>query len=681
MKKIFFLIQILFLTVSSNGQNKSSLLDVRSAFPPYENSETRNVQLINKTKSTLKENKKNKSSSISFNTSDIIIFEPNTTCNNEGLSEPSIFIDPNQNFIFSSSIYANKAPCFNGFDVGGFISTDGGLTWNGSPTISGLVGLADPTCSIDLNGNLYVCYSTGTSTGVLNSNDLGVTWVDNAISLPTGQSDKNHFSIDNSLSSPFVNNAYCAWVDFSVNDGEILFSKSNTSNISLWSTPQNISPSIALGGGWNAGANIQTSSNGNIYVTWVIYDSPKTTNQCTFPTESGIGFARSTDGGNTWTTSRIPIAIKGIRGTGSNFKDPCHDWHSFPTMAVNQQNGSIYIAWANQGEPLPLGTNTGDSDIYLIKSIDGGNTWSTSPSNPPIKVNTDNTNTDQWKPWMSCDPITGAIALIFYDARNYSANYPSDVYVAISADDGIVWNDFMINDEPYFGSVGVSANDYIGIAINNNLVYPVWSSLEPVNGKSVIYTQPFSLECEPDLSICNAVEISTITYKASNNIDIAGPSCSYLVSNSAEVSVHAGNKVGLHPGFHAEPGSFFHAYILDNCNVYGRSHIDDNLSLILDNAEKRKTKSIKKEISKSYPNPFSDNTTIEYELDNSSYVQLEIYDVYGNLIKKITNRAKQEIGIYYIELNAIEMKLTPGIYYYVLTTNNQSEVKPLSIMK
>ncbi len=62
-------------------------------------------------------------------------------------------------------------------------------------------------------------------------------------------------------------------------------------------------------GSHNQGVNIQTGPNGEVYAIWSIYDS--------WPSdEKAIGFAKSMDGGVTFSTAtRIINNIKGIRTT------------------------------------------------------------------------------------------------------------------------------------------------------------------------------------------------------------------------------------------------------------------------------------------------------------------------------------------------------------------------------
>jgi Neuraminidase (sialidase) len=180
--------------------------------------------------------------------------------------------------------------------------------------------------------------------------------------------------IDNAVASPYLNNVYVAWTDFGgTYNYEVMFSRS-TNNGATWSSKIPISGlSVAP---FNHGVNLQTGPAGQVYACWATYASTSSL------TETGIGFTKSLDGGVTFSSAVNAISnIKGIRATGvlKNMRV-----NSFPCMTVDvsggPNNGNIYIVWTNIGIP---GTNTGtNKSVYMIRSTDGGNTWST-----PVKVN------------------------------------------------------------------------------------------------------------------------------------------------------------------------------------------------------------------------------------------------------------------------------------------------------
>ena len=63
---------------------------------------------------------------------------------------------------------------------------------------------------------------------------------------------------------------------------------------------------------------------------------------------------------------------------------------------------------------------------------------------------------------------------------------------------------------------------------------------------------------------------------------------------------------------------------------------------------------------KTSPNPFVDNTTIQDQVSTASQVTIAVYDVQGNQVKVLLNKA-QEAGSYTQAFNA--KGLAAGIYF------------------
>ncbi len=88
-------------------------------------------------------------------------------------------------------------------------------------------------------------------------------------------------------------------------------------------------------------------------------------------------------------------------------------------------------------------------------------------------------------------------------------------------------------------------------------------------------------------------------------------------------------------------------------------------------------------LNQNYPNPFNPSTVITYQLPENSFVELQIYDILGNLISSLVNES-QEKGIYEVEFNATG--LSGGIYLCRLNaegngTRTFSAVKKLTLLK
>ncbi len=434
---------------------------------------------------------------------------PVTSLSSVTESENSVFVDPDNNQYLLNS---NNSTSWSGGSVGSlyganyFQSSNGGSVWGGSYSGAGGANSGDPAAAISRSGRQYVNYISGAGGQGVAYADDGATWSTATIAPNPGDlADKNHMTIDNSLTSAYTGNLYCAWTDFGgTDDTQIKISRS-VNNGAAWSTGVNISSAVAAGS-HNQGVNVQTGPNGEVYVVWTIYDS--------WPSdETALGFAKSTNGGVSYSTaSRIISNIRGIRTTGVLKNQRVN---SFPVMAVDvsggPNNGNIYIVWTNTGVP---GTNTGtNKSVYMIRSTNGGTTWST-----PIRVNqgTFTEGKESYFPWITCDPETGTLAIIFYDDRN-TVSTACETWVAYSIDAGTTWTDFRVSDvsftpTPISGLASSYMGDYLGITSKGGRVYPCWTDTR--GGLFMTYVSPFviGLNASFTSSITNVCAGSGVTF-------------------------------------------------------------------------------------------------------------------------------------------------------------------------
>ena len=68
----------------------------------------------------------------------------------------------------------------------------------------------------------------------------------------------------------------------------------------------------------------------------------------------------------------------------------------------------------------------------------------------------------------------------------------------------------------------------------------------------------------------------------------------------------------------------------------------------------------------SYPNPSSSQFTLEFELNQASFTQLDVYNVRGQLITTLV-RQTMPPGVHYVKWNAANA--APGVYFYRLRAN------------
>jgi hypothetical protein len=71
-----------------------------------------------------------------------------------------------------------------------------------------------------------------------------------------------------------------------------------------------------------------------------------------------------------------------------------------------------------------------------------------------------------------------------------------------------------------------------------------------------------------------------------------------------------------------------------------------------------------------FPNPFHTTTNIEYNLENTSKVNITLLDITGKQVGVIADQ-DQTAGSYHFEINADKYHLTPGVYLIKFMINNQ----------
>lgn len=79
-----------------------------------------------------------------------------------------------------------------------------------------------------------------------------------------------------------------------------------------------------------------------------------------------------------------------------------------------------------------------------------------------------------------------------------------------------------------------------------------------------------------------------------------------------------------------------------------------------------------------YPNPFNSITNIKYQITNSSYVIIKVYDIFGMEVATLANE-KKEPGEHQVEWDA--GGLASGVYYYRMISGKNIETKKALLIK
>jgi len=179
-----------------------------------------------------------------------------------------------------------------------------------------------------------------------------------------------------------------------------------------------------------------------------------------------------------------------------------------------------------------------------------------------------------------------------------------------------------------------------------------------------------SLQLLLDDCECNSDEIITTTYSSGNTIDIEASNsitASNIIESGATVDYDAGNFVLLIPGFQANDGSVFSAFI-DGCDgLYKIEQESDPYA-------------IREQINiKNYPNPFTGTTTIEFTLKNDSPVTLFISDATGRQIAKLLTGEQQTTGTHQVTFDG--NPYPAGMYYYTIQAGEYVGVQKMVLVK
>ena len=469
-------------------------------------------------------------------------------------SELSIDIHPtNPNVLFAGS-NGTSWPVSGVYGTGVYWSTNAGSTWTGNDNPSPYFGTGnsgDPAAVIGQNGNFYMGYIRDAGgQGVSVSTNNGSNWSSYIAGTdPSGSSDlldKNHLWVDKKSGSPYANRVYDAWTHFvtgNASENQVVINYSSNNGVN-WSSFVDLSTSLAPGS-HAQGVNINTGPNGEVYATFAVYDN---WGVGTYG-EDAIGFAKSTDGGVTWTKARIYSAANfGIRG---NLKTTSIRVSSFPSMTVDRsggsRNGYIYICWPQKGVS-PAGS---DPDIVMIRSTNGGTSWSA-----PVRVNNDaiNNGKDQYYPWCAVDQNTGQLHVVFYDNRNTTSD-SSGVFMATSVDGGLTFDNYQVSDanfkpKPISGLASGYQGDYIGITAANGKAYPFWSDDRTGNyqawtsvvtfGPSIVHTQLTNTENTSGPYVVNA-SVASINPLVAGSIKVYWGRGAGVINDSLTMTNTGGN--------------------------------------------------------------------------------------------------------------------------------------------
>lgn len=398
-------------------------------------------------------------------------------------SEVMLAIDPTDpDHLLGSSKFFWRPEGYD-FYTGVFESYDAGRTWSQlqPPGVEDYDLTSDPVNTFDHLGNGYFTLLTRRSAGSYSGLDMlrkteGGDWQAPVLVDDSTLTDKQWIAGDAFPDSPNAGNLYMSWTAVG-QPNRIVVARSTDGNGS-WQ------PFVELDEGAVQGSVPAVGPDGTVYVLW---------GRDIFGGTSGrLLLARSDDGGVTWSAPTLVANVRPIpfmlpNGLPDrNFRSPA----SLPALAVSPANGDLFAAWADY--------RSGDADILLSRSRDGGATWSA-----PRRMNDDppDNGIDQIHPQLAVAP-NGRVSLMWMDRRLPCPdldwipaehvgreNFCLDTFLLRSYDGGDSWMgnlrvggqtwDWSLNlpivtrsTNPDTGFIG----DYQGLAASDEADYPFWAA-------------------------------------------------------------------------------------------------------------------------------------------------------------------------------------------------------------
>ena len=358
-------------------------------------------------------------------------------------------------------------------------SIDGGTTWKESTLNSPFGVYGNSTVLSNAKGNVFYFHLTDPS-GKGQSEEA---WLDRIVcheSIDEGKIWTEGVSIGNNPPAdqykawpavhPKKNFMCVTWTQFDKYGSKdtncqsnILFSKSNNGN--RWSTAVQIneSPGDCLDDDFTAEGAVPTiGTDGKIYVAWA--------------NRGNIYFDRSYDDGNTWLRNDLLIARQ--EGGWSLEIPGLKKSNGLPALAIDNSagkyHGTLHLVWADQKN------GKDDTDIWLIRSANRGDYWS-----KPVRINSDDSRTHQFLPWVAVDQTNGHVYIIYYDRRNHEDNQ-TDVYLSYSFDGGTSFKEVKISEAPFNPDAEKFFGNYTNIDAYGGIITPIWTRMD--NGKTSVWT-------------------------------------------------------------------------------------------------------------------------------------------------------------------------------------------------
>jgi hypothetical protein len=198
----------------------------------------------------------------------------------------------------------------------------------------------------------------------------------------------------------------------------------------------------------------------NIYVAWLDFRRNPFMD---------VFFSKSSDEGDTWSTN-VRLTDEDLQG-------------NVTTPSISASQGNVFISWADGRREYLIQPNT--YDIYINRSLDGGDTWPWSNQ----MINSDPTGAHNTGSSIVTNETGQGVYLVWQDDRWNPGSSDMDIYFDRSSDYGVTWlsSEIQVDDTPNGGD---SFDPHIALkdgSVDDSL-YVVWADLRNSNDNDIYYS-------------------------------------------------------------------------------------------------------------------------------------------------------------------------------------------------
>jgi hypothetical protein len=388
------------------------------------------------------------------------------------------------------------------------VSTDGGASFS-FPVVAPLPFAThtfggDPSLAFDSRGRLFWTYlgrrrdnqlldvfvsQVNPATGAIRPG-YPVN-VSAAAGFPAGHftrandNDKEWLAADRYSTSPFRDRLYVTWTRFGAFfEGTVVHSSYSTDQGQSWSPALTLSDPVE---GFVWPVHNAVGSDGSVYVAYHAGDDFDGSSARVFvlrSSDGGASFPMKTQAyapGAADITFNVQFEGRTLDGSVSWTQGSAQPW----VLPDPRRPGHVYVVAADDPTNTVHGGGADDMNVYLVRSTDGGSTWS-----DPVQIDSGPVGTTQFFPTGAIADDSGCLAVAWWDMRagvtNEAGNLLLDFLVRGSTDGGIHFGpEIQVNDVPFDPDQGapdrfppsgtLRIGEYNGVAVTAATAHLVWT--------------------------------------------------------------------------------------------------------------------------------------------------------------------------------------------------------------